>query len=200
LLLPHPADACLAGKPQLAARAMLRHPPREANQKNMNMKRILIVDDEPDISKVVKLTLENTGEYEVKVECRGMHALEATRAFRPHLLLLDVCLLDTDGGQVAAKVFSDPQLMHTPIIFMTSLVTPEETRNGPITNGGVPVLSKPFDGKILIACIEKTLADQSARATAAVSETRTSDTRMIKKNLLDRKRALESALSASTKG
>src|SRR6266850_7199442 len=158
----------------------------------MSKKRILLVDDETSLSHLVKVSLEKTGVYEVKVENQGRHALEVIRTFRPHLVLLDVCLLDTDGGIVADEILSDRELKHTPIIFMTSLVSPQEVREGPLFNGGIPILAKPFDSVKLIACIERTLADQAVQGSRAVSEKGASDTRLIKKTLLERKLALQS--------
>ena len=157
-----------------------------------------MVDDEINLSQLVKLSLEQYGVYEVKTECLGERALEAARSFRPHLLLLDVCLLDTDGGRVASEILSDAELKHTPIVFITSLVSPQETQNGPVWNSGVPVLSKPFDSVKLIACIKRTLAGRSGGVTGPVLDKRVSDTRMIKKNLVQRIRALDSALTGSS--
>ena len=64
-------------------------------------KRILLVDDEPAFTRLMKLNLECNSAYEVKVENDGGKALAAARAYRPDLIFLDVIMPDVDGGQVA---------------------------------------------------------------------------------------------------
>ena len=162
--------------------------------KAMRKKRILLVDDEKSLTRLVKLSLENNGPYEVKVENQGARAVKIARNFRPDLVLLDVCLVDTDGGQVAREILSDMELKHTPIIFMTALVSREDIWEKPVLTGGIPVLGKPFDAAKLIACIERRLADPSAGATSGKG---TSDTRLIRKNLLEGKFAFRPMASPS---
>ncbi|MBI4354421.1 MAG: response regulator, partial [Candidatus Omnitrophica bacterium] len=55
----------------------------------MDKKRILIVDDEPSFTRLVKVYLEGMGRYEVREEQRGAHALDAAHTFHPDLILLD---------------------------------------------------------------------------------------------------------------
>jgi len=68
----------------------------------MNMKRILVIDDEPSITLNLKLTLESGGDYEVLGENNPANALAAAQTFQPDLILLDVMMPDLDGGDVAA--------------------------------------------------------------------------------------------------
>lgn len=160
----------------------------------MRKKRILLVDDEKSLTQLVKLSLENNGPYQVKVENQGTRVLQVARNFSPDLVLLDICLVDTDGGRVAQEIRSDVELKHTPIIFMTGLLSPEDIWERPILNEGIPVLAKPFDAAKLIACIERRLADSSAGATSGKG---TSDTRLVRKGLLEGKFAFRSMLASS---
>ena len=68
----------------------------------MEKKRILIVDDEPTFTKMVKLNLEQTGDFEVREEHRATAALATAREFKPHLVLLDVIMPSMDGGDLAS--------------------------------------------------------------------------------------------------
>ena len=92
----------------------------------MSKKRILVVDDETSITRLLKLNLEQTGNYEVREENFGARVLEAAREFKPDLVLLDVMLPDMDGGDVAAGLKQDPALRKTPVVFLTAAVKKEE--------------------------------------------------------------------------
>jgi CheY-like chemotaxis protein len=121
----------------------------------MNTKRILIVDDEPSVTRNLKLNLENAGAYEVYTENVGSHALAAARNFQPDLILLDVMMPGMDGGDIAAKVQDDPLLRDTPIIFLTAIVSNEETDGHEMVSGDHPFLAKPVDMGELRKCIEE---------------------------------------------
>ena len=73
----------------------------------MSKKRILIVDDDLACARILKTGLERTGDYEVLTELRAARAVSAARQFQPDLILLDVCLPDGDGGDVAFTLRSD---------------------------------------------------------------------------------------------
>ena len=73
----------------------------------MSKQRILVVDDEPSITRLLKLNLEQTGRYEVRVENLGARAYEAAQEFMPDLVLLDIMMPDMDGSDVAASLKED---------------------------------------------------------------------------------------------
>src|SRR6266850_867256 len=89
----------------------------------MTKKRILIVDDDLACARILKMGLERTGRYDVQTESRATQALSAVRAFTPDLILLDICMIDGDGGDVACQLRNDTEFRHTPIVFMTSIVS-----------------------------------------------------------------------------
>ena len=111
----------------------------------MNMKRILVIDDEPSITLNLKLTLESGGDYEVLGENNPANALAAAQTFQPDLILLDVMMPDMDGGEVAARLQADPLLRDTPVIFLTAIVSNEETDGHEMVSGGATFLAKPVD-------------------------------------------------------
>jgi CheY-like chemotaxis protein len=120
----------------------------------MAKKRILIVDDEPSITRTMKVNLERTGVYTVGTENHAPHALAAAREFQPDLILLDVMMPETSGDEVAAEIQSDPALQHVPIVFLTAIVSPKETGGQYLESGGQTFVAKPVSLDALINCIE----------------------------------------------
>ena len=98
-------------------------------------RRILIVDNDPNTTHLVKVLLERTGHYVVLEENDATKAHQSARNFRPDLILLDVVMPETDGGEIAARVEADPELHNTPIIFLTALVTRADARVVSISKG-----------------------------------------------------------------
>jgi CheY-like chemotaxis protein len=122
-------------------------------------KRILVVDDEVALTRMVKLNLEQTGDYEVRTENQGSMAIPAAREFNPDLILLDVMMPDMTGDEVSAQLKEDDQLQHIKYIFMTAIVTKEETAEMGNQIGGNEFLAKPVKAEELIATIERVLAE-----------------------------------------
>ena len=118
-------------------------------------KRILLVDDEPGFTRMMKLNLEQNGAYEVKIENDGGRVLQTARAFRPDLIFLDVIMPDIDGGQVAANLRSDPTLRNTPIVFLTAVVSRNEVIAHGDYIGGQTFLAKPVTVADMLQTIEK---------------------------------------------
>ena len=127
----------------------------------MNTKRILVVDDEPSVTQNLKLNLESSGGYDVFAENDAINALTAARIFRPDLILLDVIMPGMDGGEVAARLRKDPLLRNTPVIFLTGIISNEETDGHEMVSGGETFLAKPVD----IDELKKTLEDHIPRCT-----------------------------------
>lgn len=123
----------------------------------MAKRRILIVDDEPSFTRLLKLNLEQTGAYEVRAVHQGQRGLEAALEFKPDLILLDVIMHDMDGGEVAAQLKADPRVNKTPIVFLTAVVSPHETGERSEMIGGYPFLAKPIHTDQLLACIARSM-------------------------------------------
>ena len=111
----------------------------------MRRTRILIVDDEPDMTLLVKACLERRGEFVVREENLASRALSAARQFRPDLILLDVMMPTLDGADVASLLESDPLLRDTPVIFLTATVLAEEVEANSGMIGGRAFIAKPVD-------------------------------------------------------
>ncbi len=130
----------------------------------MEKKRILIIDDEASFTRMVRMNLEKTGEFEVKEENRAAHALAAAREFKPDLILLDVIMPSMDGGDVAAHIQADKNLKGTPIIFLTATISRHETGNKVLASGGALFLAKPVSAEHLIQTINEHLKKPGAEA------------------------------------
>ncbi len=121
----------------------------------MKKRKILIVDDEESFGKMVKRSLEKTGEYSVEVENKGARALSTVKKIMPDLILLDIMMPDADGGEVSSLIKADEKCGDIPIVFLTALVTKAEviSRDGIIA--GKSYLAKPVSKEQLIECIGK---------------------------------------------
>ena len=121
----------------------------------MAKKRILLVDDEKSLTTLLKLNLEETGNYEVRAENWPEDAISAARNFKPDLILLDIIMPRMPGGNIAALIDEDPELKGTPIVFLTAAVrrTQVEDNDGIICDH--PCLAKPASIDEVIAMIEK---------------------------------------------
>ncbi len=124
----------------------------------MEKKKILLVDDNPDVTRTINLILEATGRYVIREENRGQRALETARDFKPDLIFLDFMMPDIDGNEVAAQLEEDDELKHIKIVFLTAIVTKGEVESGSVDNiSGYTVLAKPVKTNELVSCIEDLL-------------------------------------------
>jgi CheY-like chemotaxis protein len=139
--------------------------------------RILIVDNDRDTTHLVKVLLERTGHYLVLEENDAARAHLSALNFRPDLILLDIVMPETDGGEVAARIQADPQLESTPIIFLTALVTRAEAKSG-LNIQGHPFLAKPVNIPELINAIEEHLPVRPASHVSLPKERLGSDSQV----------------------
>jgi CheY-like chemotaxis protein len=121
----------------------------------MKKTRILVVDDEPGFTRLLKLVLHR---YEIQEENDATRAYETALAFRPDLILIDVIMPKMDGGNLAAVYRADGLLRHVPIVFLTAVISASESGNGTKHIGGFPFLAKPVSPEDLERCIEEHLA------------------------------------------
>ena len=120
-------------------------------------KKILVVDDEASLTRLIKANLERTGKYEVMTENQGGNAIACAKQFKPDLIFLDVMMPDMDGDEIATSIEEDPHLSGTPYVFLTAIVRREETEPTGSMIGGHLFLAKPVKTEQLIATIEKLL-------------------------------------------
>jgi CheY-like chemotaxis protein len=118
-------------------------------------KRILIIDDEASFARMVKLNLEKTGKFDVRVENKANYAVSTAREFRPDLILLDVIMPAMDGGDVSNQIKRDRTLRDIPLIFLTATVSKREAGDVGLNSGGEFFLGKPVSVETLIHCINE---------------------------------------------
>lgn len=123
----------------------------------MGKKKILIVDDEVSVTKLLKYALERSGTYEVSTVNEGSSVIEIVRGFKPSLIILDINLPGMSGGEISEILKNDAELSHTPIIFLTGNVSDEEAEAGLMIDGHA-ALGKPINMERLIEAIEKNIA------------------------------------------
>jgi two-component system, OmpR family, response regulator len=83
-------------------------------------RKVLVVDDELQVARTLKLGLDVMAGYEVRIESRGEMALAAAREFRPDIILLDVVMPDKRGDDVLRELRGDPDLAAIPVAFLTA--------------------------------------------------------------------------------
>lgn len=119
--------------------------------------KILVVDDEASLTRMLKINLEETGDYEVRTENKGALTLSAAREFKPALILLDIMMPDMIGSEVAAKILEDSELKDIKIIFLTALVSKHETETAEGNIAGRTFIAKPIKIDALIEKIQEEL-------------------------------------------
>lgn len=122
------------------------------------MKKILIVDDEPAITRLIKLNLEAIGGYEVATENKGAKAISVAREFKPDLAILDVMMPDLLGNEVAALLNDDPELRHIKIVFLTAILKKSEEGKSDRHTTKHRMLAKPVNIDVLVAVIHEELS------------------------------------------
>ena len=127
-------------------------------------KRILVVDDEPEFTNLLKLSLESHGYYEVREENDAEAVRAAAREFDPDLVVLDIMMPKLEGNEVAASLRADPMTRDVPIIFLTALVSQEDAPQGACSSGGNTFLPKDIRLEKLMRCIEEKIGQRQTAA------------------------------------
>ncbi len=109
----------------------------------MGKARLLIVEDDQDISTMLRIYFSGQG-YDVDYAYRGMDALEKTRQGMPHLIILDIMLPDIDGYEVCRNLRTNTRTSHIPVIFLTQKDERSDKLKG-LELGADNYITKPFD-------------------------------------------------------
>jgi CheY-like chemotaxis protein len=108
------------------------------------LRRVMCVEDDPDIRMILEFSLGTIGGYEVCACSGGLMALEQAPLFRPDLVLLDVMMPDLTGPQTLAALRLQPGMQGVPVVFITAKAMREEVEEL-LQHGATGVLVKPFD-------------------------------------------------------
>lgn len=114
---------------------------------------ILIVDDEPHIVELVRVTLEDE-RVRVLEAGDGAEALDLARLARPQLVLLDVQLPDLSGLEVCRRLRREPELAAVRIVMLTAAARPEDLAGG-LAAGADHYLTKPFSPVRLLSLVDE---------------------------------------------
>jgi len=117
--------------------------------------RILVIDDEPEITDIINAFLKNAG-YEVKIENSSAKVLESARAFKPDLILLDIMMPFMDGYEVCAAIKADPKLAGIPVLFLTGKDANDDEGKS-FKAGGDLFIKKPFSCERLLQMVKMVL-------------------------------------------
>lgn len=119
-------------------------------------RRVLVVDDDPNILDVFREALGRDGRFEVRTASTGYDAGMLTEAFRPHLIVLDYMLPDVNGNVVCRRIRENEALSGTRILFVSGVVNASEVEDL-LGAGGDDFLKKPFGVDALLDKIEELL-------------------------------------------
>ncbi len=125
------------------------------------MKKILVVDDQPDNVFILKDRLEREG-YQVISAYDGTAAIEKAKEEMPDLILLDVMMPDMSGFEVCEKISHSREINYVPIILVTALTGSEDIRQG-LQAGAYDYIKKPFNKIELIARVNSALKYSETR-------------------------------------
>ena len=122
------------------------------------MSKILVVDDDPAI---VDLISESLSEHEIRSANNGSDAIELSRKFMPHLIVMDVTMPKLSGTVACARIKRDPELGHIPVILLTGWGKISDIEEG-FNSKADDYIVKPFSPRLLKNRIEQLLAPRIA--------------------------------------
>jgi two-component system OmpR family response regulator len=120
-------------------------------------RKILVVDDDPEIVELFVDVLERDGRFEVRTASTGYDAGIATQEFLPDLIILDYMLPDVNGNVVCQTIRKNPNFEHIKIIIVSGVVNQEEI-NDLLKAGADDFVKKPFNIEKLIERVGELLA------------------------------------------
>jgi two-component system phosphate regulon response regulator PhoB len=131
-------------------------------------KKILVVDDEADVTDLVSYHLKSKG-YVVQTANNPNQSLSLARSFLPDLVILDVMMPDLNGMQICRLLRADPQLKNVPVIFLTAKAEEADRIQG-LETGADDYICKPFSTKELVLRVQSILRRVSEGADESVKK------------------------------
>ena len=126
-------------------------------------RRILVIDDEADVTELLAYTLRNKG-FEVETVNNPNSSVGAARSFMPDLVILDVMMPDLNGVQICRMFRADPKMKKVPVIFLTAKAEENDRIQG-LETGADDYICKPFSTKELVLRVQSILRRVSEPAT-----------------------------------
>lgn len=125
------------------------------------MGKILLVDDHPDIVRLLQISLKSEG-HAISSARDGVEALQKIEAERPDVVILDVVMPELDGYRVLNRVKTDPNLRNTVVVMLTVKDQPEDVTLG-LDVGADYYLTKPFRPADVTSLVRRIFEVQAAR-------------------------------------
>jgi two-component system phosphate regulon response regulator PhoB len=122
--------------------------------------RILVVDDEPDLRELLRVTLQQAG-YRVDAAAAGREALDSLRRDPPDLVVLDLMLPDFSGTEICRRIRESPELSHLPVVMLTAR-SDEVDRVVGFEVGADDYVTKPFSPRELLLRVRAVLRRRAA--------------------------------------
>lgn len=119
------------------------------------LKKILIVDDEPDILEFLRYNLKREG-YDVVTAPDGKQALAVAASEKPDLIILDIMMPEMDGVEVCGRLRSMKEFQHTPVAFLTAR-DEDFSQIAALDSGGDDYITKPIKPRVLVSRIQALL-------------------------------------------
>ena len=119
----------------------------------MKKKRILIIDDEPNVRKVLSILFKSNG-YEVVAADDGDVGLETAKKEKPDIIILDVVMPTLDGYSTCMLLKEDPEVQNIPVIMLTARDT-NKSKYASESFGAEYYLSKPYESEELLGLVAK---------------------------------------------
>lgn len=124
------------------------------------IRRVLLVDDEPDVRLVARLSLERIGNWKVAVASSGIEALQLLQGELPDVILLDVMMPEMDGPTTLQQLRGQPRTAAIPVIFFTAKSQPQDIARF-MGLGARGVITKPVDPLQLPGLIRRLMVESS---------------------------------------
>jgi len=132
------------------------------------MKRVLVVDDESDVTELLEYKFKQAG-FAVRALNDPLRAIGLARDLRPDLIVLDVMMPELSGIQLLRMIRADALLRDTPVLFLTAKGETEDRLKG-LESGADDYLAKPFDARELLLRAQALL--RRAKSAAVAPDTR----------------------------
>lgn len=117
-------------------------------------KKIVVIDDEPNITKLIQVFLERKG-YEIFLAHDGIGGYELVEEKKPDLVITDLLLPRLHGFEVCKKIKENAKLAHIPVILMTAIYKKTRYKLEGRGYGADDFIEKPFELPVLLSKIEK---------------------------------------------
>jgi CheY-like chemotaxis protein len=137
----------------------------------VKLTRVLVVEDDADIQKVVRMSLKMRGVGDVVVVESGTECIERLSSFTPDVILLDVMMPHVDGYETCRRLKDNPATRAIPVVFLTARAQKADRERG-MKLGAAGYLTKPFDPMTLHDQIVAVLSEHPGRTEGKTGDTR----------------------------